>query len=293
MQSAERCMTALTTLRHGSCGFSKSASGAKSGRRGAGVSKEGRPCSDCGAIYHPAAMHWDHRPGTAKVTEVSHLVRRASRGAALKEIRKCDLVCANCHAVRTYERQRGVAQPGRAPALGAGGRRFRSGRPDCLVPTGPATPGRRASRHRRQQADTTGDRAYGGAWCRSGNLQRRGGRFSRRDPRTRGPRRRRRQAGPDLGRHGRDCRCRRAPATGRHPRPPTRRGHRVQQLRGEPDQRRASVHERTIRRPVPAGLLVSRRAVRPLSRSAHRRQPIVPPRRATEAATPRSMPGPC
>ena len=130
VQSAERCMTALTTLRHGSCGFSKSASGAKSGRRGAGVSKEGRPCSDCGAIYHPAAMHWDHRPGTAKVTEVSHLVRRASRGAALKEIRKCDLVCANCHAVRTYERQRGVAQPGRAPALGAGGRRFRSGRPD-------------------------------------------------------------------------------------------------------------------------------------------------------------------
>lgn len=24
--------------------------------------KEGKPCSDCGQVFHPAAMHWDHLP---------------------------------------------------------------------------------------------------------------------------------------------------------------------------------------------------------------------------------------
>ena len=79
------------------------------------------PCADCGGHFHHAAMHWDHLPGQPKRLEVSTLVHRGSRRAAIHEMTKCELVCANCHAVRTYERVRGVAQPGRAPALGAGG----------------------------------------------------------------------------------------------------------------------------------------------------------------------------
>jgi hypothetical protein len=70
------------------------------------------PCSDCGRIFHPAAMPWDHRSGTTKLFDVSDGLPRYSREAILAEIAKCDLVCANCHAVRTYERQRDVAQPG-------------------------------------------------------------------------------------------------------------------------------------------------------------------------------------
>ena len=73
--------------------------------------KEG-PCADCGGTFHPAAMHWDHRPGTTKLFDVSVGVPRYSLEAIFAEIAKCDLVCANCHAVRTYERQRDVAQPG-------------------------------------------------------------------------------------------------------------------------------------------------------------------------------------
>jgi hypothetical protein len=73
--------------------------------------KEGRPCADCGGVFHPAAMHWDHRPGTLKRKDVSSMVPRMSHEAILQEIAKCDLVCANCHAVRTHSR-RDVAQPG-------------------------------------------------------------------------------------------------------------------------------------------------------------------------------------
>jgi hypothetical protein len=73
--------------------------------------KEGAPCADCGGFFHHAAMTWDHLPGHEKVTEVSNL-RRLSRRAVLAEIAKCELVCANCHAVRSYDRRRGVAQPG-------------------------------------------------------------------------------------------------------------------------------------------------------------------------------------
>src|SRR4051794_24010161 len=62
--------------------------------------KRGRPCSDCGGLFHPVAMQWDHRPGTLKIADVADL-RLASQRRLLAEIEKCDLVCANCHAVRT------------------------------------------------------------------------------------------------------------------------------------------------------------------------------------------------
>lgn len=72
---------------------------------------EGRPCVDCGGVFHPEAMHFDHRRGTVKEFDVAFGNGRYSRGRVVAEIARCDLVCANCHAFRTYER-RGVAQPG-------------------------------------------------------------------------------------------------------------------------------------------------------------------------------------
>jgi hypothetical protein len=74
--------------------------------------KAGRPCTDCGGFFHHAAMAWDHLPGTDKVADVSSLLSRHSRRRVLDEIAKCELVCANCHAARTFHRARGVAQPG-------------------------------------------------------------------------------------------------------------------------------------------------------------------------------------
>ena len=70
------------------------------------------PCVDCGGRFHHAAMQWDHLPGMEKRGDLGRLVNGHSRKVILEEIAKCELVCANCHAVRTFARQRGVAQPG-------------------------------------------------------------------------------------------------------------------------------------------------------------------------------------
>ena len=75
--------------------------------------KSSTPCADCGRRrYHHAAMQWDHLPGAIKLNDVSNLVQRHCKTVILAEIAKCELVCANCHAVRSFERRRGVAQPG-------------------------------------------------------------------------------------------------------------------------------------------------------------------------------------
>ncbi len=63
--------------------------------------KSGQPCTDCGGVYPPEVMQWDHLPGTQKLADVS-LMR--SREAVLAEIAKCELVCTNCHAIRTFQR---------------------------------------------------------------------------------------------------------------------------------------------------------------------------------------------
>ncbi|HKY50143.1 MAG TPA: hypothetical protein VJP45_02690, partial [Candidatus Limnocylindria bacterium] len=63
------------------------------------------PCVDCGGVFHPAAMTFDHRPGTTKVADLASLAHRGCTGLFDDELEKCDLVCANCHAVRTYQRR--------------------------------------------------------------------------------------------------------------------------------------------------------------------------------------------
>ncbi len=50
-------------------------------------------------------MQWDHLPGMTKRREVSNMVLTGfRRETILDEIAKCELVCANCHAVRTFDR---------------------------------------------------------------------------------------------------------------------------------------------------------------------------------------------
>lgn len=70
--------------------------------------KQGKPCADCGEVFDPAAMQWDHLPGFIKGGNLGDMGRKASRGRLLEEIAKCELVCANCHAVRTVRRGRGA-----------------------------------------------------------------------------------------------------------------------------------------------------------------------------------------
>lgn len=67
--------------------------------------KRNKPCTDCNNSYHPVAMQWDHVSDNKKVN-VSDMPRNGySRDRVLEEIAKCELVCANCHSVRTYNRR--------------------------------------------------------------------------------------------------------------------------------------------------------------------------------------------
>ena len=49
-------------------------------------------------------MQWDHKPGFEKLGDISADFWDRTRDDILAEIAKCDLVCANCHAVRTFGR---------------------------------------------------------------------------------------------------------------------------------------------------------------------------------------------
>ena len=71
--------------------------------------KESSPCQDCQA-YHPYyVMQFDHVGFDQKIANVNVLLSSSSLQSALDEIKKCELVCANCHAIRTWKRQHGVS----------------------------------------------------------------------------------------------------------------------------------------------------------------------------------------
>ncbi len=59
------------------------------------------PCRDCGVSYPYYVMDLDHVRGD-KLFPLSY--RGAGEQRLLAEIAKCDVVCANCHRARTYQR---------------------------------------------------------------------------------------------------------------------------------------------------------------------------------------------
>ncbi len=68
--------------------------------------REANPRKDCGKKYPWYVMEWDHVPerGEKKYT-ISTLAHRGMTAPGLwKELAKCDIVCANCHTIRTYNR---------------------------------------------------------------------------------------------------------------------------------------------------------------------------------------------
>ena len=62
--------------------------------------KERTPCHDCGTKFPHYVMDFDHLRDKTK--EVSQLVGYGRR-RLWDEIKKCDLVCANCHRIRTFQ----------------------------------------------------------------------------------------------------------------------------------------------------------------------------------------------
>lgn len=63
------------------------------------------PCRDCGRRFPPCAMDFDHREPDAKKYTVTRMIGRAGTARILAEVAKCDIVCTNCHRVRTHDRR--------------------------------------------------------------------------------------------------------------------------------------------------------------------------------------------
>jgi hypothetical protein len=62
-------------------------------------------CIDCG-ISNPVVLEFDHRDPAQKKANISTLISSKGRWEdILEEIEKCDVVCANCHKIRTAKQQ--------------------------------------------------------------------------------------------------------------------------------------------------------------------------------------------
>ena len=66
--------------------------------------KENTPCKDCNKSFHFSAMDFDH------LEDKSFSIGDAcSNGYSIErikeEIAKCEIVCSNCHRIRTYNRR--------------------------------------------------------------------------------------------------------------------------------------------------------------------------------------------
>ena len=62
------------------------------------------PCVDCGINYPYYVMDFDHVRGQ-KHANVMELVSTLSKKKIDEEIAKCEIVCSNCHRIRTYMRR--------------------------------------------------------------------------------------------------------------------------------------------------------------------------------------------
>ena len=61
------------------------------------------PCTDCKQSFPTYCMDFDHVRGKKKFTIASN-TQRIGKKKLLAEIAKCEVVCANCHRIRTYNR---------------------------------------------------------------------------------------------------------------------------------------------------------------------------------------------
>lgn len=66
--------------------------------------KAGRPCTDCERVFDPQVMQWDHLPQFEKTGDISAGFWGCMEEEILREIAKCELVCTNCHTIRTFRR---------------------------------------------------------------------------------------------------------------------------------------------------------------------------------------------
>ena len=72
------------------------------------VAAKSVPCADCGVQHPPYVMDFDHVRGV-KRWEIGRAKGTVPTASLLAEIAKCDVVCSNCHRIRTHRRRGGMA----------------------------------------------------------------------------------------------------------------------------------------------------------------------------------------
>ena len=73
------------------------------------------PCLDCGGTFHTVAMDFDHVRGK-KLFNIGEWQRISPAIHKIKaEMAKCEIICSNCHRVRTWNRLQEAIHEGRKP----------------------------------------------------------------------------------------------------------------------------------------------------------------------------------
>lgn len=62
-----------------------------------------KPCKDCGKSYPPCAMDFDHTENN-KVKKINIFLTNCNKAKLIEEVNKCEIVCSNCHRIRTHNR---------------------------------------------------------------------------------------------------------------------------------------------------------------------------------------------
>jgi hypothetical protein len=70
--------------------------------------KEGS-CADCGNKYPYYVMDFDHKD-EEKARGIAQMVIHNKWSNVIKEVAKCDVVCANCHRIRTHKANHHIAR---------------------------------------------------------------------------------------------------------------------------------------------------------------------------------------
>jgi hypothetical protein len=64
--------------------------------------KEGHTCADCGHSYPYYVMQFDHLDRNTKSGTIDYMVTHYGKQKIYAEMLKCQIVCANCHMIRTH-----------------------------------------------------------------------------------------------------------------------------------------------------------------------------------------------
>ena len=68
-------------------------------------------CVDCGYNNHPVALDFDHIDPSTKKFCISKGLSSRKLETVLKEVAKCEIRCANCHRIKSYQDRYGGHEP--------------------------------------------------------------------------------------------------------------------------------------------------------------------------------------